>query len=166
MPDPFVLIAAMSETRVIGDRGKLPWDLPEEYAQFVAQVRGRAIVIGRVSWEIFGPDLDPAKTVVVRRGAAAMPGVEVGGSVEEALARARELGTGPVFCAGGATIYRLALPLADRVHLSVVKGRHEGDATFPDLDEADWEVESAEDRGAYEYREYVSRGRRAERGPS
>lgn len=166
MPDPFVLIAAMSETRVIGDRGKLPWDLPEEYAQFVEQVRGRAVVIGRVSWEIFGPDLDPAKTVVVRRGAAPLAGVEVRASVEEALARARELGSGPVFCAGGATIYRLALPLADRVHLSVVRGRHDGDAFFPELDEADWALERSDERGSYEYREYVSRARRGARGPS
>lgn len=153
--DPFVLIAAMSETRVIGDRGRLPWDLPEEYAQFAAQVRGRAVVIGRVSWEIFGPDLDPSRTVVVRRDGVALPGVEVRGSVGDALERARELAPGPVFCAGGATIYGLALPIADRVHLSVVRGRHEGDARFPVLDEADWRVAVREDRDTYEYREYI-----------
>ena len=154
---PFVLIAAMSEDRVIGNRGRLPWNVPEEYAQFVAQVRGRAVVIGRVSWEIFGPDLDRSRTVVVRRDPAPLPGVEVRGTVEAALARAAELADGPVFCAGGATIYRLALPLADRLHLSIVHGRYDGDARFPAVDEAVWQVALREGRGAYEYREYVRR---------
>jgi dihydrofolate reductase len=155
---PFVLIAAMSADRVIGDRGRLPWDLPEEYAQFVEQVRGHAVVIGRVSFEIFGADLDPSRTVVVRRDAAPMAGVEVRTTVDAALGRARGLAPGPVFCAGGATVYALALPLADRLHLSIVHGRYRGDARFPAFDEAEWSVAVREDRGPYEYREYVRRG--------
>lgn len=151
-----ILISAMTRDRVIGRRGALPWDIPAEYEHFLRSVRGNTVLIGRKSYEIFGPDLADSRLIVVSRTRASLPDAEVCGDVATAVERARSRGR-TVFVAGGAAIYRETLPLADEMHLSIVKGDHEGDALFPPWDGADWELTLSEERGAYEFRAYRRR---------
>jgi len=143
----------MTRDRVIGREGGLPWNIPEEYEQFLGHVRGHPVVMGRASYEIFGKDLDESPLIVVSRSLTVVPGAEVCPGIDAALTRAGTHGD-RVFSAGGASIYELTLPLADAMYLSIVKGDYAGDRRFPEFDEGDWIVEKRIDHLEFEFRQY------------
>jgi dihydrofolate reductase len=151
-----ILISAMTRDRVIGRDHALPWSIPEEYEHFLSHVRGNTVLMGRTSYEIFGPDLQDTRMIVVSRALAAAKGAEVCGDIPSAVARALSYGK-PVYSSGGATIYEQTLPYADAMYLSFVKEEHEGDTFFPAWDDEAWEVTEREDRGSYEFRIYRRR---------
>ena len=64
-----IVISAMSPDHVIGSGDGMPWDVPEEYAQFLRFIEGQTVIIGRRSYEIFGSGLTSAHTLVVSRSA-------------------------------------------------------------------------------------------------
>jgi len=148
-----ILISAMTRERVIGKNRALPWSIPEEYEHFLSHARGNTVLMGRTSFEIFGPDLPDSHLIVVSRSLQSLPHAEVCGNVDSAVERARSLGR-PVFSAGGASIYGQTMPLADAMYLSFVKESHDGDTYFPAWDEDEWQVALSEDRGRYEFRIY------------
>lgn len=151
------LIAAMGENRAIGRRGALPWSIPDEYAHFRRSVAGRPVLFGRTSHAIFGGDLPDSRLLVVSRSVGRLPGAEVFPSVESALDAVRDE-DGTVFSAGGASIYRATLPLADEIHLSVVReSPADADAFFPEIDDAAWAVVERLDHGRWEFRRYERR---------
>ncbi|HKG90920.1 MAG TPA: dihydrofolate reductase [Gemmatimonadaceae bacterium] len=155
-----IIIGAMTRDHVIGKGDGLPWDVPEEYAQFLRLIAGQTIILGRRSYEIFREGLTSAHTVVVSRsaGAGELPGDPVVvPSVAEALRTAESLG-GTVFSSGGASIYEQTVPLADAMYLSYIKGDYEGDAYFPAFDERDWTVERREDHPRFEFVVYRRKG--------
>ena len=152
-----IIIGAMTVDRVIGRGDGMPWEVPEEYAHFLQLVDGQTIIIGRRSYEIFGPTLTKAHTVVVSRSARELPGAVVVASVEEALRTAASFGR-TVFSAGGASVYAQTLPLADTMYLSYIKGHFDGDAYFPEFDEREWAVERREDHPRFEFVIYRRRG--------
>lgn len=84
-----ILISAMTRNRVIGKDDGMPWSTPEEYQQFLDHVRDQAVVFGRESFEIFGPDLPDSQLLVVNRSAAALPGAQVFQSVDAGIKAAR-----------------------------------------------------------------------------
>lgn len=133
------MISAMGRNRVIGSGDGMPWNVPEEYAQFLSLVAGQTMIMGRKSWEIFGGDLDDVRAIVVSRSLQRVAGAEVAHSLNEALEQGRR-GPGRLFVAGGAQIYRQALPSAEEMMLSYIDGDFSGDAKFPEFDEADWAV--------------------------
>ena len=135
----------------------MPWQVPEEYAQFLRFVDGQTIIIGRRSYEIFGAGLTSAHTVVVSRSAD-LPGVSVVPSVEEAVRVAESFGA-TVFSAGGASIYAQTIPLADTMYLSYIKGRFTGDAYFPEFSDSEWAVERREDQPRFEFVVYRRKDR-------
>lgn len=145
-----IIIAALGRNGVIGRGDAMPWNVPDEYRQFLAFVEGQTVIMGRRSWEIFGADLTSAHNLVVSRRGGELPGAIVCPSVEEAIERARGFGKG-VFSAGGASIYEQTLPLADTMYLSFIKGEFEGDTFFPGWDEAKWVVEQRTDHPAFEF---------------
>lgn len=155
------LIAAMSENRVIGKAGALPWHLPEDLARFRALTSGHHVIMGRKTWETLdGPLPGRVNIVITRRRAEAIDGALVAGSLEEALELAA--GDDDVFILGGGEIYQLALDRADRIYLTVVHAHLDGDAFFPELDPARWrlvedERHEADDRHthAYSFRVYA-----------
>ncbi len=82
-----------------------------------------------------------------------LAGARVFHDVEQAVAAARETGK-TVFSAGGASIYRLTLPMADAMYLSILKEDYEGDTRFPEFDESDWTISRRDDHPAFEFRVY------------
>jgi dihydrofolate reductase len=152
-----IIVGAMSADRVIGRGDGMPWDVPEEYAHFQRLIDGQTVVIGRRSYEIFGPSLTSAHTVVVSRSDRELPGAVVAPSVDDALRTAAAFGR-TVFSAGGASIYAQTLPLADAMYLSVIKGRFTGDAYFPPFSDDEWVVERREDHPRFEFVVYRRRG--------
>jgi dihydrofolate reductase len=149
-----IVISAMGETnRVIGRQGGLPWSIPDEYRMFLQFVRGNVVLMGRTSYEIFGPDLTESQLVVVSRSVTSLEGADVCPDVPTAVEQARSYGR-TVFSAGGASIYRQTIPLADTLYLSLIKGDFEGDAFFPELVAEEWRLKRSEDHPEFEFRVY------------
>lgn len=128
------MIAAMGRNRVIGAEGKLPWRLRDDLRIFKRTTLGHAVIMGRKTFDALDQPL-PGRTniVLTRRADLRVPsGVLVAGTAEEALALC---GDDPEpFIGGGGEIYRLFLPRATRIHLSIVDLEPAGDAWFPELD--------------------------------
>ena len=151
------LIAAVANNGVIGRAGELPWRLPDELRRFKALTMGHHLVVGRKTWESIGRPL-PGRTMVVvtRDEAYAAPGATVVGSVGEGLRLAEAAGDTECFVGGGGQIYRLALPVADRIYLTEVDLDVDGDVTFPPLPagafaEVSREPHAADERHAHAF---------------
>lgn len=133
------LIVAVAENGVIGDAGDLVWRLPADLKFFKRTTTGHHILMGRKTWESIGRPL-PGRTMVVitRQPGYVATGCEVVGSLDAGIERARAAGETEAFVIGGAEIYALALPSADRIYLTRVHASFDGDTVFPDLDPAAW----------------------------
>jgi dihydrofolate reductase len=141
------LIAAMSANQVIGRDNRLPWHLPADLQRFKQLTMGHTIVMGRKTWESIGRLLPGRRTVVVSRDASLrIEGARVVHSLEQALAESA--GDEEIFVIGGEQIFRLALPLAHRVYLTIVEIEVAGDTFMPPLDPAHWRKMSAESHAA------------------
>jgi dihydrofolate reductase len=143
------LIVAMAENGVIGRKGGLPWRLPKDLKRFKALTMGHTLVLGRRTWESIGRLL-PGRTFVVisRDPAFSGQGILVSRSVREAIEQAE--GDTEVFIGGGAEIYRQTLPIADRIYLTRIHARVEGDTYFPEVDWSQWREVSREEHQADE----------------
>lgn len=145
------LIFAQSENGVIGRDGRLPWHLPADLKRFKALTTGHTLVMGRKTYESIGRPLPDRRSIVITRNPKLqIDGVDVVASLDEALA----LAEGDLFVIGGATVYALALPRADRIYRTVVHATIEGDVTLDEWDERGWRLVSrerreADDRHAY-----------------
>lgn len=133
-----VVIAAQSQNGVIGYRGKIPWDIPEEKKWFRQQTMGSTVILGRKSWQEIGRPLPGRRTIVLSRDPFfCCPGCEKAASLEEALSLADGQN---VYIAGGAGVYEQALPLADRLCLTRIEAFFQGDTHFPAVDWAQWKL--------------------------
>lgn len=143
------IIVAMASNRVIGRDNRLPWHLPADLKHFKAVTMGKPMVMGRRTWESL-PGLLPGRRhiVITRNEHYSAEGAELAHSLEQALAVAGEVEE--VMIVGGAKLYAQALPLADRLYLTLVDIEVEGDAFFPPIDETDWKEVSNEARPADE----------------
>ena len=140
------IIVAVAENGVIGRDNDLPWYLPADLQRFKKLTMGHHLLMGRKTFEAIGRALPGRKTVVISRGRPNLPeGVQLAGSLEEALALAAASGEDEAFVAGGAQIYHLALPRADRLYLTRIQAAIEGDTRFPELVAAEWRLVSQED---------------------
>lgn len=142
---PISLIAAIGENNVIGDAGQIPWRLPSDFAFFKRMTLGKPVVMGRKTFESIGRPLPGRPNLVVSRQAGYQPdGVLVISDLASALVHADALaeadGADDIMVIGGAEIYRQALPEAKRLIITHVALAPDGDAHFPPIDPAIWEV--------------------------
>jgi dihydrofolate reductase len=146
----------MAKNGVIGAHNRIPWHLPDELKLFKNLTMGHHIVMGRKTYESIGRILPGRTTVIVtRQRDYRVPGAIVAHSLSEALAACGE--DDEIFVIGGAELFRQALPLAHRLHLTVVDAEPEGDIVMPPIDFSRWrEVSSrahdADDRHPHAYR--------------
>ncbi len=134
------LIAAVAENGVIGRGGGLPWRLPDDLKYFKRMTVDHTVIMGRKTYDEVKRPLPNRRNVVISRDPAFRPaGVTVVPNLEEALA----LGANEeeVFVIGGGEIYRLAMPGADRLYLTIVHASVEGDTYFPPFDDQAWALE-------------------------
>jgi dihydrofolate reductase len=151
-----IIIAAMTGDRVIGKRGRLPWNIPEEYAHFLSLIRGATVIMGRRSYEAFGSDCTCKHMIVVSRSSPAIEGVTVCGSVEDAIVLAAGLGQ-KVFIAGGSTVYEQTIHRATEMDLSFIRKPYDGDSYFPEFDLHEWDVLRREPYEEFEFVVYARR---------
>ena len=127
----------MAENRVIGRDGRLPWRLPDDMRRFKRLTLGHPVVMGRKTWDTMkGPLVGRRNIVVTRNPRLRIEGVDVVHSIEQALQLTR--GEDEVFIAGGERIYAAALPIADRLYLTIVHTTTDGDARFPSFPMDEW----------------------------
>lgn len=154
------LIAAVASNGVIGRDGDLPWHLPGDLAWFRQKTWGRYVLLGRKTWESFGKPLVGRTLVAITRDRTyEVPeaGVLVAHSLGTALEIAQRAGETEVLVAGGAEIYRQALPQADLFYLTEVDAEPRGDTRFPAWEPHQWretfrEEHAADARHPYPYR--------------
>ena len=149
------LIVAMTDDGVIGIDGQLPWRLPEDLRRFKAATLGKPVVMGRKTFESIGRPLPQRHNIVLTRQvgfSARDPAVTVVTTLQAALQAAGDVPE--VMIIGGAEIYQLALPLAQRIILTRVHANVQGDTHFSPLDPKAWRVASSETYAADEKHAY------------
>jgi len=147
------IIVAQSQNRVIGINNKLPWYLPEDLKYFKRITQGKPIIMGRKTYESIGrPLLGRTNIVITRDGDYQAPGIKVVHTLEQALDLAEQQalvdGSEEALVIGGAEIYALTLPQADRLYLTQVHAQVEGDAFFPAIDKDQWQEALRQDFNA------------------
>lgn len=141
------LIAAMDANGVIGAGGGMPWHLPDDLRWFKQNTRNKPIVMGRRTFESIGRALPHRRNLVLTRQADFhAAGVEVVDHLETALARAS--GAAELMVIGGAQIYALAMPQADRLLITRIEAEYDGDTWFPEVDWARWRLVADDPRPA------------------
>ena len=137
------LIVAIAQNGVIGDKNALLWNIKEDMRRFRTTTTGHPVVMGRKTFESIGRPLPKRTNVVITRGDVQFEGCEMVHSLEEAIAKfpAEE----EVFIIGGAQIYAQALPLVDKLYLTIVHRDYEGDTSFPEIDYSEWREISREE---------------------
>jgi dihydrofolate reductase len=124
------LVVARAENGVIGRDGKLPWHISADLKRFKALTMGSVMVMGRKTFDSLPGALPGRRHIVLTRDPAwRADGVEVAHSAEQALAIA---GDEPVSVIGGADVFRMFLPLADRIELTEVLTEVNGDTVMDD----------------------------------
>lgn len=140
------LILAMTDNGVIGDRGGIPWRLPEDMRRFKTLTLGKPNIMGRKTWESLPKKPLPGRTniVVTRDRNYSADGATVVATINEALGRAKAENPEEIMVIGGAEIYRAALPLATRIHLTEIHAKIDGDTIFA-FDRTGWNEVARED---------------------
>ena len=146
------IIAAVARNRAIGYENKLIYWLPNDLKRFKALTTGHTIIMGRNTFLSLPKGALPnRRNIVLTRSQKAFPGCDVFASLEDALAHCDK--DEDVYIIGGASVYRQALPLADRLCLTEINDTPEkADTFFPPYD--DWKEISREDHEKDERHEY------------
>jgi dihydrofolate reductase len=142
------LVVAMSDNRVIGNKGTIPWYIADDMRHFRALTLGKPCIMGRKTWESLPRKPLPGRTniVVTRNASFVPPGAVCASSLDAAVARAAEDCKEEICVIGGAEIYAGALPRAARIHLTQVHRAFAGDTHFPELESGSWHESAREDR--------------------
>lgn len=136
MSKSLTLIAAMGKNRAIGLDGRMPWHLPAELQHFKKATMGKAIVMGRKTWQAIGRPLPGRQNIVVSRNPDFhAEGIDLATSLADAIAMSQ---SDEVMIVGGGQLYALALPLANRMVLTLIDIEPEADTWFPEWDEREW----------------------------
>ena len=150
------LIAAMAKNRIIGRQGEIPWEIPGEQKMFKKITIGHAVIMGRKTYESIGRPLpDRTNIIVTRQKEYRAAGSIVVHDLADALNHCPQ-DEDEAFICGGGQLYHEALPIADRIYLTVIPRDIKGDTYFPEISSADFCVkESKTIEGVEPYHFYI-----------
>ena len=149
------MIVAHADNRIIGKDNDMPWHLPADLAYFKKTTLGKPVIMGRKTYDSIGRPLPGRQNIVISRDESLnIEGVEVVQSVEQALAVAS--GVDEIMVIGGGAIYAHCMPKADKLYITHIDAKIDGDTQFPDYDlENEWQMLASETRQADEKNAYV-----------
>ena len=150
------IIVAMTRDRVIGVNGRLPWHISEDLRLFKMLTLGNTVVMGRATFDSIGKPLPKRTNIVLSSRGLDAPGVVHCRDFNEALREAERIGH-DVFFIGGASIYKQALPVAEKMYISWVKQDYQGDTKFPEFDLGKWEAVEETDHPDFKHVLYKRR---------
>ena len=144
------MMVAKASNNVIGRDNKLPWYLPNDLKYFKQVTFGKPVIMGRKTWEsLKGPLPGRTNIVITRQPDYLADGAKVVATLDDAVAMAENVafieGQEEAVIMGGAEIYSLALPQAERLYLTEVHANVEGDTFFPEYDASEWQQIARED---------------------
>ncbi|MCL2411051.1 MAG: dihydrofolate reductase [Treponema sp.] len=144
MNQKIVIIAAMSENRVIGKGNALPWQTKGDLSRFKEMTMGWPCIMGRKTWESLPKKPLPGRLNIVISKSMLPPVSAEPVKICDSLYSAIEccLDYEKIFICGGESIYKQALPLANKIDLTLIPGHYDGDTYFPEIDDSesgDWE---------------------------
>ena len=132
------LIVAHDRNRVIGFENKMPWHIPGDLAYFKEKTMGKAIVMGRNTFESIGRVLPGRKNIIVTRNPSyQVEGAEVVSNLVEAIELAQAHHE-EVMVIGGEQVFRALLPSADRLYITFIQHAFTGDTYFPEYSFDEW----------------------------
>jgi dihydrofolate reductase len=146
-----VLIAGVADNGVIGAQGAIPWRQKSDMQRFKAITMAKPVVMGRKTFMSFPRRPLPGRTniVITRDPDFRAHGAVVTQSLADALAIARgdalRRSAAEIAVIGGAEIYAQAMPFADRLEITEVHARPDGDTVFPAIDRSVWQQVARED---------------------
>ena len=154
------IIVAMDENQLIGEQGKIPWDLPADLKYFKETTMGAPVIMGRKTFESIGSALPGRRNIILTRNKDyKAEGCELVNSREEILneflGKKEE-----AFIIGGAEIYKQFLAYSDKLYLTVIEHQFSGDTYFPEIDWQNWDKISkkkgtTDNNNPYSYFYYV-----------
>ncbi|WP_342432009.1 dihydrofolate reductase [Neobacillus sp. FSL H8-0543] len=158
-------IVAMDENRVIGKDNQLPWHLPEDLKFFKRVTMGHPIAMGRKTHESIGRILPGRENIIItRQSNYQSEGCTVFNSIGDFVEYSRKTNE-ETFIIGGAEIFKETFEYADRLYITHIQDRFEGDTFFPEFDVGKWQLISSEqgiknEKNPYEF-EFMIYDRRA-----
>ncbi len=148
------LIVAIDRDGVIGRENVLPWRLPADLQNFRKRTLGKPIIMGRKTYQSIGKPLPGRRNIVLTHNRDfCAKGCRVAHSIGEALELAA--GAEEVVVIGGAEIYAAFLSRTERLYLTEIQGRFQGDTHFPAIDRSQWREVERTERPADEKNPYV-----------
>lgn len=147
------IICAIAKNRAIGKNNQLLWHIKKDFQFFKEKTLGHVLLMGQKTYESIGRPLPGRTTVVISNDTTFNPsGVYVCRSLEDGIAKAKELEKEEVFVCGGGSIYAQMIEKSDKLYLTVVKGVFEADVFFPEYVEFKNIISSqADSEGKYEF---------------
>lgn len=155
------IIVAIAKNNVIGKDNKLIWHLPEDLKRFKRLTTNHNIIMGRKTFESLGRVLPNRKHIVLCNNMKLDindENVEIMDNIDKL--KEYEEAEEENFVIGGATIYKLLLPRANKLYITKINQEFEGDVYFPEIDESIWKVVETkkgikDEKNPYDY-EYVT----------
>ena len=136
-------IVAMDIQQAIGLGNQLPWRLPADLAYFKKTTMNHIVLMGRKTFDSIGKPLPNRTNVILTQNREyEAEGCMVVHSIAEALDLAK---TDEVFVIGGAEVFQLFIPFAERLYITLIEHEFEADTFFPEFDIEEWELASSED---------------------
>tara|TARA_Y100000310_G_C20689585_1_gene821348 strand:+ start:2170 stop:2658 length:489 start_codon:yes stop_codon:yes gene_type:complete len=135
-----ILIAAVSDNRVIGSGGQIPWSIPEDMKRFREMTVGNSVVMGRKTYESIPERFRPLpdrKNIILSRTLEDFSGVYIARDVEEALGLVE---SDDAYVIGGEQVYNSFMPFADKLEITRVHRDYEGDTFFPEINSDKWRL--------------------------
>ena len=149
------LLVAASENNAIGKDGKLLWNLPNDLKYFKNLTWGMVVVMGRKTYEAIDKPLPGRANIVIsRKPDWKREGVQLAKDLKESLLLAEATNCKEIFIIGGGEIYKEFLPQADRIYMTRVHAKLEGDTYFPEFSSDKWNLVSSKKYEADEKHKY------------
>lgn len=148
-----ILVAAMTKDRVIGVDDSIPWHIPEEIRHYRSIVSAGTVVMGGGTYRLMKNSLPGKHNIAISKSLGITRGIDVCGSVEDALQKAGSYGD-DVFVVGGQSIFEQTIGSADMMELSFIKKDYQGNKFFPQFNPNEWKVEREEDFPDFKFTVY------------
>lgn len=151
-----IAIAALGKNREIGLKGKLPWSLPEEHAQYLSKIKEKYVIIGRKNLEANNGDVEGAYPLVLSRSHHGSTETALFfTSLEHVMGYLEEAEVEEAYIVGGAEIYKLFLPYITEFYWTEVDYSGEADTYFPDFSAYQWQKAFEEKHSGWTLRKLI-----------
>lgn len=139
------IICALSDDRVIGNKNMIPWHIKDDLVRFKEKTIGHTVIMGRRTFESVmvyyqksGRPVPERKHIIISRDTTYVTSHKdsyVVSSIDEALEKAKLIESEEIFISGGASIFKQTINIVDRLYLTVVHKKFEGDTFFPEYNQ-------------------------------